>query len=59
MEKKYYHYMDILFIMGIFDTVLFLLSLSIILIVQSCKGTYELIFQFLKNMVLGKWYQYF
>ena len=46
MEKKYYHYMDILFIMGIFDTVLFLLSLSIILIVQSCKGTYELIFQF-------------
>ena len=46
MEKKYYHYMDILFIMGKFDTVLFLLSLSIILIVQSCKGTYELIFQF-------------
>ena len=46
MEKKYYHYLYILFIMGIFDTVLFLLSLSIILIVQSCKGTYELIFQF-------------
>ena len=46
MEKKYYHYLDILFIMGIFDLILYLLSLSIILIVQSCKGTYELIFQF-------------
>ena len=32
--------------MGIFDLILYLLSLSIILIVQSCKGTYELIFQF-------------
>jgi hypothetical protein len=38
--------MDILFIMGTFDTIIYIISLSVILIVQSSKGTYELIFQF-------------
>ena len=46
MQNKYYHYMDILFIMGTFDTIIYIISLSVILIVQSSKGTYELIFQF-------------
>ena len=46
MQNKYYHYMDILFIVGTFDTIIYIISLSIILIVQSSKGTYELIFQF-------------
>ena len=46
MERKYYHYMDILFIMGIFDCFLFLFSLVIIPIAQKTKGSYKLIFQF-------------
>ena len=46
MEKKYYYYMDILFIMGIFDCILYILSFGIILLVQHIKGTNKLIFQF-------------
>jgi len=46
MEKKYYHFTDILFVAGIFGLILFFLSLGIFLIVQKIKGTYKLIFQF-------------
>ena len=46
MEKKYYHFTDILFAVGIFDLVLFSLPLGIILIEQKIRGTYKLIFQF-------------
>ena len=46
MEKKYYNFMDILFIIGIFDLILFIISLAIIIIVQKLNGTYKLIFQF-------------
>ena len=46
MENKYYYYMDILFIMGIFDSILYTISLGIILLVQHIKGTNKLIFQF-------------
>ena len=46
MEKKYYHFMDILFISGVFDCIIFLLSLTIILLVQNANNTNKLIFQF-------------
>ena len=46
MEKKYYHFTDILFAVGIFDLLLFSLPLGIILIEQKIRGTYKLIFQF-------------
>ena len=46
MENKYYYYMDILFIMGIFDCILYLFSLVIIILIQKIKGNYKLIFQF-------------
>ena len=46
MENKYYYYMDILFVMGIFDCISYTISLSVILLVQHIKGTNKLIFQF-------------
>ena len=46
MENKYYYYMDILFVMGIFDCISYTISFCIILLVQHIKGTNKLIFQF-------------
>ena len=46
MEKRYYHFTDILFILGIFDSVLVFIIFGIILIEQKIRGTYKLIFQF-------------
>ena len=46
MEKKYYNFTDILFVVGIFDSVLFSLSLGIILIEQKIRRTYKMIFLF-------------
>ena len=57
MEKKYYHFVDILFIAGIYDSILSSLFLGIILIEQKIKGTYKLIFQFYEYYnTHGTWY---
>ena len=57
IEKKYYHFTDISFILGIFDSFLFSLSLGIVLIEQKIKGTYKLIFQFYESyQKKGAWY---
>ena len=46
IEKKYYYFMDILFIIGIYDFILYTVSFTIILLTQKINGTYKLIFQF-------------
>ena len=46
MERKYYHFMDVLFITGIIDSILYFLTFIFILIVQNIRGTYGLIFKF-------------
>ena len=56
MEKKYYHFTDILFTTGIFDLTLFSLSLGIILIEQKIRVSYKLIFQFYEYFkAYGTW----
>jgi len=46
LEKKYYRFTDILFIMGIIDKVLSSLSLGIVLIEQKVRSTYKMFFLF-------------
>ena len=62
MEKKYYHYMDILFIMGYLILYYFFYHYQLFLSFNHVKELMNLFFNFIiiiKNMVLGKWYQYF
>ena len=56
MEKKYYHFMDIIFISGIFDFILFLATIIIIFSVQYVNGDNTLIFQFYEFYnIYGVW----
>ena len=56
MEKKYYHFMDIIFISGIFDFILFLVTIIIIFSVQYVNGDNTLIFQFYEFYnIYGVW----
>ena len=46
IEYKYYYFLDILFIVGVIDFVLYFLSMIIILLVQKINNTNTLIFEF-------------
>ena len=46
MEHKYYFNMDILFIYGIFNTIVYFLSLIIIILIQNANDSNILLFQF-------------
>ena len=46
IEYKYYYFLDILFIVGVIDFVLYFLSMIIIVLVQKINNTNTLIFEF-------------
>ena len=58
INHKYYFFLDVLFIYGIFNFILYSISFIIVIYIQKLNGSYEIIFQFY-NFYVMKGVQYF